>query len=100
MMQPMMRIGLFFLSALGLLLPGCTREDNKLAGKLDQIIKQNDEILDQLKKGGGPGRGGGRDRPQRPRPTPSEVYAVPIEGAAWVGNEQAKVTIVEAFEFA
>jgi len=25
---------------------------------------------------------------------------MPLEGAAWVGNKDAKVTIVEAFEFA
>ena len=98
MMQPMMRMGLFFLTAAGLLLPGCTRDpDLKLGEKLDKIIKQNDEILDQMKKGGG--RPGG-NRPQRPRPSPTEVYAVPIEGAPMVGKKDAKVTIVEAFEFA
>jgi hypothetical protein len=97
MMQAMMRMGLFFLSALAMLLPGCQRDDTKLGAKLDQIIKQNEDILEAVKKGGGGGRG---DRPRRPRPSPTEVYAVPLEGAAWVGNENAKVTIVEAFEFA
>jgi hypothetical protein len=98
----MMRIGLLFLSALSLLLPGCQRDDTKVAEKLDRIIKQQDEMLDLLKKGGGPGgaRGGRGDRPQRPRPSPQEVYGVPLDGAAWVGNKDAKVTIVEAFEFA
>jgi hypothetical protein len=98
MMQAMMRMGLFLLSALAMLLPGCQRDDTKLAAKLDQIIKQNEDILEEVKKGGGPGGRG--DRPKRPRPSPSEVYAVPLDGAAWTGNENAKVTIVEAFEFA
>ena len=33
-------------------------------------------------------------------PDPAEVYAVPIEGDPYSGAEHAKVTLVEAFEFA
>ncbi len=101
MMQPMMRMGFLFLPALGLLLTGCHRDDSLVADKLDKVIKQNDEIIDLLKKGGAAARGAaGAQRPQRPRPSPEEVYAVPLEGAPFVGNKEAKVTIVEAFEFA
>jgi hypothetical protein len=102
MMQPMMRMGFLLLSTLGLLLPGCQRDDSKMSEKLDQVIKKQEQIIGLLEKGGGPGgaRGGAGQRPQRPRPASTEVYAVPIEGAAWVGNKDAKVTIVEAFEFA
>jgi len=96
----MMRWGLLFLSTLCLLLPGCTleRDDSKIADKLDQIIKKQDEIIGKLDRGGARGAGGARA--QRPRAASTEVYAVPIEGAPWVGNKDAKVTIVEAFEFA
>jgi hypothetical protein len=38
--------------------------------------------------------------PQRPRPNPADTYAVPIAGAPAKGAEHAKITIVEAFEFA
>ncbi|HWM87851.1 MAG TPA: hypothetical protein VNO33_18480 [Kofleriaceae bacterium] len=97
----MNRMGFLVLSALGLVLPGCARDDTRVAEKIDKLIKQNDEIIDLLKKGGGgPGGGRGSGRPSRPRPSPTEVYAVPLEGAAWTGNKDAKVTIVEAFEFA
>jgi len=95
-----MRLGLSFLSILSLLLPGCAveRDDSKIAEKLDQLIKKQDQIISMLERGAGRGAGAGRS--QRARPAPTEVYAVPIEGAAWVGNKDAKVTIVEAFEFA
>lgn len=100
MMPPMMRIGLLFLSAVGLLLPGCTRDvDTKMSEKLDTMIKKQDEIIDLLKRGGGPG-GRGAGRPQRARANPNEVYAVPLDGAPFVGPKDAKVTMVEAFEFA
>jgi hypothetical protein len=99
MMQPMMHKGLLLLSTLGLLLPGCTRDDSKMAEKLDQILKKQEETIELLKKGG-TGRGMGSQRPSRPRPSPTEVYAVPIEGAQWAGAKDAKVTMVEAFEFA
>jgi protein-disulfide isomerase len=36
----------------------------------------------------------------RPEPDPNAVYSVPIAGDPSVGPEHAKVTIVEAFEFA
>lgn len=39
-------------------------------------------------------------RPRRNRPDPAATYAVPVGDAAWVGTQDAEVTIVEAFEFA
>ncbi len=102
MMQPMIRMGLLFMSALGVLLAGCARDDTKMAEKLDQVIKKQDQIIDILNKGGGAraAAAAGQQRPQRPRPSPTEVYAVPLEGAPFVGAKEAKVTVVEAFEFA
>jgi hypothetical protein len=97
----MMRMGILLLSALGLLVGACTREDTKVGEKLDKIIKQNDQMIDLLQKGAaGRGAGAMAQRPMRPRPNPEDVFAVPIEGAPFVGNKDAKVTIVEAFEFA
>ena len=59
----MRRLGLLFLSALGLALPGgCTREDNSQLGeKLDLMIKKQEETNSLLRdlgsKGGAVGRG-------------------------------------------
>lgn len=100
MMQPMMRMGIFMLSALSMLVLGCQRDvDTSIGDRLAKMDEKLDKVLDEVKKGGG-GRGGRGDRPQRPRPSPSEVYAVPIDGAPVVGSKNAKITIVEAFEFA
>ena len=104
---------LALLAACGLLplgLAGCERQDDAdLGKKLDDIEKRLGGIEEQIKKGG-VGRGGAeragaarpkRDRPQRPPgPDPKLTYAVPIEGAASVGPKHAKVTVVDAFEFA
>ena len=43
----------------------------------------------------------GGKRPQRPnRPDPKTVYSVPVDGDAYDGPKLAKVTIVEASDFA
>ena len=107
----MRRFGLLFLSALGLALPGCTRDsgDTALGEKIDQLIKRQDEtnqILRDIAKGGGikGGAAGGMgarggEGGERRRPEPTEVYAVNASGPT-EGPKDAKVTIVEAFEFA
>lgn len=105
----MRRLGLVFLSALGLALPGCTREDNSQLGeKLDVMIKKQEETNQLLKDmgkgggmraGGGPAARGGAEGGERKRPEPGETYAVNNVGPSH-GPKDAKVTIVEAFEFA
>jgi hypothetical protein len=105
----MRRLGLVFLSALGLALPGCTRdESSQLGEKLDMMIKKQEEtnqLLKDLGKGGGMRAGGavgargGAEGGERKRPEPTEVYAVNNVGPSQ-GPKDAKVTIVEAFEFA
>jgi len=96
----MKRLGVLFLSVLGLAAVGCQRDDSQVGEKLDQIIKQNDEILKALKSGAGAGaRAGAAARPERRRPDPQEVYAAVADGP-YLGAKDAKVTIVEAFEFA
>jgi hypothetical protein len=105
----MRRIGLLFLSALGLALPGgCTRDDStpQLGEKLDLMIKKQEEtnnLLRDMAKGGGMRAGGaaapGGEGGERRRPDPNEIYAANATGPSH-GPKDAKVTIVEAFEFA
>lgn len=89
-------------SLLGLLLiAGCTRDDTALKEKLSAIDKRLEGIEATLAKGGGrPGGQMGERGPQRPRPTPSDVYSVDVGKSPVEGKPTAKVTIVEAFEFA
>ena len=106
----MRRLGLLFLSALSLALPGCTRDEpSQIGEKLDMMIKQQQEtnqLLKDMGKGGGAiraggaqGARGGAEGGERKRPEPGETYAVNNVGPSH-GPKDAKVTIVEAFEFA
>jgi len=70
------------------------------------MIKKQEEtnnLLRDMGKGGGRGMGaatgGAQAGGERKRPDPNEVYAVPAVGAS-VGPKDAKVTLVEAFDFA
>jgi hypothetical protein len=83
------------LLAAGVYVWGCQPgADPTVTKKLDDITAKLDAIEKKI----------GTGAPQRPQPPPgpdpTTVYAVPIEGAAFKGPEHAKVTIVEAFEFA
>lgn len=78
---------------------GCTRDDDSVKEKLESIDKRLEGIERALARGAGAGaRGGQRQRPRGP--DPSTVYAVPVADSAWEGTKDAKVTVVEAFEFA
>lgn len=71
-------------------------QDENVNKKLDEITKKLDAIEKKIGAGGM-----GQQRPQPPPgPDPNAVYAVAIDGAAVTGPKNAKVTIVEAFEFA
>ncbi|HTM22225.1 MAG TPA: hypothetical protein VL172_17015 [Kofleriaceae bacterium] len=88
--------------------------DNEVVNQLKDMNKRLKSIeakLDNQAKGGpaigaagargAPGQRPGMDPSGRPPgPDPAEVYAVPIAGAPYLGPEKAKVTIVEAFDFA
>ncbi len=89
---------LIYLFPLGLALAACQPvPDQDVAKKLDAIDKK----LDALDKKIGAGGGAMAQRPQPPPgPDPNTVYAVSVEGAPYKGPKNAKVTIVEAFEFA
>jgi protein-disulfide isomerase len=87
------------LAAVGL--AGCTRDDTAVKEKLDQIDKRLEGIETAIKAGGGRGAPAAAGQPgqQRPRPNPQEIYAVAIGDAPMKGNPNAKVTIIDAFEF-
>jgi protein-disulfide isomerase len=69
--------------------------DENVNKKLDEITKKLDAIEKKIGAGGMP------QRPQPPPgPDPNAVYSVPIDNSPFVGPKHAKVTIVEAFEFA
>ncbi len=70
---------------------GCQQDTKNLERKLDLIIAK----LDKVPAGGDPKA----PRPQRPEPDRAKTYAVPIDGDAYVGPADAKVTLVEAFDY-
>ena len=100
------RLGYLFvtgLMAIGLV--GCQKADDAVVKKLDEISKKLDKLDDIEKKlaaGGGARPGAARPQPgqQAGSPDPGKVYSVPIAGSPFVGAKDAKITIVEAFEFA
>ncbi len=92
-------------AALALAASACTKDDKGLEAHLKSIDSQLKDIkgdLAELKKGGiARGAAGAAARPTRPPgPDAQAVYAAPIEGAAFLGAPNAKVTIVEGFDFA
>ncbi len=95
----MKRTGLFLLSAVAAF--GCQRDDKDLSEQLGRMEAKQDKILDAIKTMPAARPGANRpQRPQRPKPAPNSVYSVNINGAPFRGAKDAKVTIVEAFEFA
>lgn len=95
----MKRTGLLLLSAVAVI--GCQRDDSSLREEIADLKAGQKDILAALKKMPAARPGANRpQRPQRPRPKPEAVYSVNIKGAPFIGVKDAKVTIVEAFEFA
>ena len=91
------------------LLGACARADEETQRKIDQIALKVESIEKKIGNApaggmpvaGQPGQPGQPQRPQRPPgPDPTATYSIDIKGDAWEGAEHAKVTIVEAFEFA
>jgi protein-disulfide isomerase len=78
---------------------GCQVDQSGVEAKLDKIDERLNNIERLVQQGGG--AGAARPAQQRPPgPDPSKVYAVPVEGAAAVGPQNAKVTVVKAYEYA
>jgi hypothetical protein len=99
--------------AVALLAMACEQSsDSEVVNQLKDMNKRLKSIEAKIDKGavaGGPAAAGGRGAPgapgrdpggRPPGPDPAETYSVAIAGAAYKGPANAKVTIVEAFEFA
>jgi hypothetical protein len=75
-------------------LAGCQQDTKNLERKLDQIIAK----LDKMPAGGA--AGAAAQRPRRPEPDRAKTYAVPVDGDFFDGPATAKVTLVEAYDYA
>jgi protein-disulfide isomerase len=79
------------------LLGGCQQDNKAVLDKLAQMDKRLENIEKMRPAAGG---AAGQQRPQRPAPDPSKTYAVPVDDAPAIGNPNALVTIVKAYEYA
>jgi hypothetical protein len=75
----------------------CTTDTSKIDQRLDKIEKL---IAAQCGGGGRAGANPGQQRPPRPEPDRAKTYAIPIDNDAFDGPADAKVTIVEASDYA
>jgi hypothetical protein len=79
-----------------LALAACQSDTKNLNDKIDKMDKKLDAILAQRGGGGG----AAAPRPSRPEPDRSKTYAVSIEGDPFIGPADAKITVIEAFDYA
>jgi hypothetical protein len=77
-------------------LAACQNDTKNLNDKIDKMDKKLDAILAQR---GGAG-GAAQQRPSRPEPDAAKTYAVSIENDPFEGPADAKITLVEAFDYA
>jgi protein-disulfide isomerase len=81
-----------------LALAACQNDTKNLNDKIDKMDKKLDAILAQ--RGGGGGGAAQPQRPARPEPDRAKTYAVSIANDPIIGAADAKITIVEAFDYA
>lgn len=90
-------------TAMVLSLAACSQDTKNLEKKVDDNTKELREIKAMIAKGGG-GAGAaanpGQQRQQRPEPDRAKTYAVPVEGDAFDGPADAKITVVKAYDYA
>ena len=70
-----------------------TEANAELLAEIEQLRETQAELLAQINRRPPP-------RPRRPRPDTAAVYSVDITGSPFAGAKNAKVTVVQAFEFA
>ena len=84
-------------------LTGCERQaaqsnDNSaVLSKLDEISKKLSSLEEKIEEAAPVKRDAG---PKRLRPDPNKTYAIAVGDSPYKGPKHAKVTIVEAFEYA
>jgi hypothetical protein len=81
-----------------LALAACQNDTKNLNDKIDKLDKKLDALIAQGGRGGG--NNPGAARPSRPEPDRAKTYAVSIEGDPYIGPADAKITLIEAFDYA
>jgi hypothetical protein len=77
----------------------CQADQKNLNDRMERIEKKLDALIASGgARGGGPGAA--PQRPQRPEPDRSKTYAVSVENDPIEGPADAKVTLIEAFDYA
>lgn len=94
-----MKALVLLLAAVLPLAAGCQADQKNLNDRMERIEKKLDALI---ASGGARGAapGAGQQRPQRPEPDRSKTYSVPIVNDPISGPVDAKVTLIEAFDYA
>ena len=77
-------------------LAACQSDQKQLNDRMERIEKK----LDALIASGGARGAAQPQRPQRPEPDRSKTYAVSVENDPFEGPADAKITLIEAFDYA
>jgi hypothetical protein len=85
--------------AIVVLAAACQPDTKNMERKIDALTQKVDQLLRQGPGAGAPA-GGAAGRPPRVEPNPAKTYAVSIEGDHFEGPADAKVTIIEAYDYA
>ncbi len=92
---------LVFLAATLSLTAACQNDTSKnINDRMERIEKKLDALIAQGPARGGAAGAAGQQRPSRPQADPAKTYAVPIEGDAFDGPADAKITVVKAYDYA
>ena len=79
-----------------LVLGACQQDNKDVIKKLDEISKKLDKI-----QATGVGGAAPQQRPaQRPGPDPTKTYGFPVDDLPTIGNPNALITVVKAYEYA
>ena len=80
-------------------LAACQADQKQINDRMERIEKKLDALI---ASGGARGAapGAGAQRPQRPVPDRSKTYAVSVENDPFEGPADAKITLIEAFDYA
>lgn len=85
------------LAGAALVLGACQQDNKDVIKKLDEISKK----LDKIQATGVGGAAPQAQRPaQRPGPDPTKTYGFPVDDLPAIGNPNALVTVVKAYEYA